>query len=258
MKEKVLKKAKAVKMLLSGFLGILLLCSCGADASTEPPDKIILSADSEQVYDINSKVDIDLETEPPDCHIPQTAFEVSGGELDLRNEKIVFTSSESGEFDIQVKYSDITSNKITLKFEDKQAIEEAEQERIAAEQAEQARIAAEQAEQERIEAERAEQERIAAERAAQERIAAEQAEQERIAAEQAEQARIAAEQAEQARIAQEQNQQANASAGEMVWLSATGSKYHNKPDCGNMNPNNARQVPLAEAQQNYEACKKCY
>ena len=120
------------------------------------------------------------------------------------------------------------SNTLTLKFEDKEAIA-------------QAQIAAEQAEQERIAAEQAEQERIAAEQA---RIAAEQAEQERIAA-------------EQARIAQEQNQQ-TAPVEAMVWLSATGSKYHNKPNCGNMNPNNARQVTLSEAQMNYGPCKNCY
>lgn len=111
--------------------------------------------------------------------------------MDFKNDKIIFTSSEDGEFDICVKYSDVTSNTVTLKFEDKEAIE---------------------------------------------------------------QARIAA---EQARIAQEQNQQAAPVEG-MVWLSATGSKYHNKPNCGNMNPNNARQVPLSEAQRKYDPCKNCY
>lgn len=46
---------------------------------------------------------------------------------------------------------------------------------------------------------------------------------------------------------------------EQVWLSATGSKYHSIPDCGNMDPTRARQIPLSDAQaQGYEACKKCY
>lgn len=46
---------------------------------------------------------------------------------------------------------------------------------------------------------------------------------------------------------------------ETVWLSATGSKYHSIPDCGNMNPNNARQISRADAEaQGYEACKKCW
>lgn len=46
---------------------------------------------------------------------------------------------------------------------------------------------------------------------------------------------------------------------EQVWISATGSKYHNKPDCGNMNPDKATQMSRSEAEsKNYEACKKCY
>ena len=239
---------KIVKTLLSGLFGFWFLILCVAAATPTPEkqlEEIILSLDSDQVYDINNPVDIVVETNPEDYHIPKSAFEITGGELDFKDDKITFTSSVDGEFDISVEYSDVMSNTLTLKFEDKEAIAQAQ---IAAEQAEQERIAAEQAEQERIAAEQA---RIAAEQAEQERIAAEQA---RIAAEQAEQERVAA---EQARIAQEQNQQ-TAPVEAMVWLSATGSKYHNKPNCGNMNPNNARQVTLSEAQMNYGPCKNCY
>lgn len=145
------------------------------------------------------------------------------------------------------------------------AQEQAEQERIAQEQAaaqaEQERIAQEQAaaqaEQERIAQEQAaaqaEQQRLEQERIAQEQAAAQQAEQERIAQEQA-----AAQQAEQQRIAQEQAA-AQAAQTSYVWLSATGSKYHSIPNCGRMNPANARQVTLAEAQQlGIEPCKNCH
>ena len=46
---------------------------------------------------------------------------------------------------------------------------------------------------------------------------------------------------------------------EMVGISATGSKYHSIPDCGNMNPDKAYQEPLSQAEaQGYEACKKCF
>lgn len=46
---------------------------------------------------------------------------------------------------------------------------------------------------------------------------------------------------------------------EMVWISETGSKYHNKPNCGKMDPNKAYQISRSDAEsQNYEACKKCY
>ena len=44
-----------------------------------------------------------------------------------------------------------------------------------------------------------------------------------------------------------------------VWLSATGSKYHKIPNCGKMNPNNARKVKISDAKnQGYTACKKCF
>lgn len=44
-----------------------------------------------------------------------------------------------------------------------------------------------------------------------------------------------------------------------VWLSATGSKYHSIPNCGRMNPDNARQVSEADAiAQGYTACSKCF
>lgn len=147
-----------------------------------------------------------------------------------------------------------------------QAAAQAEQERIAQEQA-----AAQQAEQERIAQEQAaaqaEQERIAQEQAAaqaeQERIAQEQAaaqaeqqrlEQERIAQEQA-----AAQQAEQERIAQEQAAAAQIAQTSNVWLSATGQKYHSIPNCGRMDPANARQVSLTDAQRlGIEPCKNCH
>ena len=119
-----------------------------------------LSADTNQTYDINSKVDITLKTDPEDFEIPDSAFKTSDGKLDFKDNKIIFTSSRGGNFKIYVKYANVKSNTITLYFEDKEAIaqEQAEQERIAQEQAEQARIAQEQAEQ-------AEQARIAQEQA---------------------------------------------------------------------------------------------
>ena len=42
-----------------------------------------------------------------------------------------------------------------------------------------------------------------------------------------------------------------------VWLSATGSKYHSKNNCGNMNPSKATKVSLEAAKQRYEPCKNC-
>ncbi len=47
--------------------------------------------------------------------------------------------------------------------------------------------------------------------------------------------------------------------GDMVWLSATGEKYHSIDHCGRMNPDKARQVSLEEAiSRGYEKCEKCF
>ncbi|MCB2300423.1 ComEC/Rec2 family competence protein [Clostridium tagluense] len=46
-------------------------------------------------------------------------------------------------------------------------------------------------------------------------------------------------------------------SGTMVWLSATGDKYHSINNCGRMNPNKARQVTLEEAKSSYSPCSKC-
>ena len=47
--------------------------------------------------------------------------------------------------------------------------------------------------------------------------------------------------------------------GGSVWISETGSKYHNKPNCGKMNPDKARQVTESEAQgMGLDACEKCF
>ena len=55
------------------------------------------------------------------------------------------------------------------------------------------------------------------------------------------------------------NSTSSGSGDSMVWLSATGSKYHSRNDCGRMNPSKARQVKRSEAiAEGYEACKKCW
>ena len=128
---------------------------------------------------------------------------------------------------------------------------------LVAEKVERDRIAKEEAEKKaKEEAERkAEAERLAKEEAER------KAEEERLAKEEAD--RIAAE--------QEAQQTANAGSGEssggyetteptgqMVWLSATGEKYHSINNCGRMNPANARQVTLESAQNSYERCSKCW
>lgn len=57
----------------------------------------------------------------------------------------------------------------------------------------------------------------------------------------------------------EQEESNNADVGTMVWIPATGEKYHSIPNCGRMNPDTARQVSKSEAEaMGYGPCSKCY
>lgn len=48
-------------------------------------------------------------------------------------------------------------------------------------------------------------------------------------------------------------------SGSMVWISATGEKFHRINDCGRMNPQKAYQITVDDAVANgYDACEKCY
>lgn len=47
-------------------------------------------------------------------------------------------------------------------------------------------------------------------------------------------------------------------ASDIVWLSASGEKYHSVNDCGRMDPEKARAVSRGDAiNQGYEPCSKC-
>lgn len=48
-------------------------------------------------------------------------------------------------------------------------------------------------------------------------------------------------------------------SSEMVWQSATGSKYHSIPDCGRMNPNKATEITIESAEaKGLGRCSKCF
>lgn len=54
-------------------------------------------------------------------------------------------------------------------------------------------------------------------------------------------------------------QESDPYGGRLVWISETGSKYHNKNNCGRMNPDRAYQMTRENAEaQGYEPCKKCF
>ena len=55
------------------------------------------------------------------------------------------------------------------------------------------------------------------------------------------------------------NPQPSKPIGEMVYITATGKKYHRKNKCGNTNPARTSYIPLSEAESmGYTPCSKCY
>ena len=55
------------------------------------------------------------------------------------------------------------------------------------------------------------------------------------------------------------NPQPSKPVGEMVYITATGKKYHRKNKCGNTNPARTSYIPLSEAESmGYTPCLKCY
>ncbi|NGY69121.1 coiled-coil domain-containing protein [Clostridium perfringens] len=55
------------------------------------------------------------------------------------------------------------------------------------------------------------------------------------------------------------NPQPSKPVGEMVYITATGKKYHRKNKCGNTNPAMTSYIPLSEAESmGYSPCSKCY
>ena len=257
---------KMVKSIVSLFI---MFCIISNSFSHHDMDNISLSADTGYNYNIYSEVLIEVKTAPYDCAIPENAFSVSGGEVKISGDSVLFVAQKPGVYEVFAEYEGVKSNTLVINYEDKEAIEQAEAEMKAKEEQ---RIKAETEAKVKAEAEakaRLEEEALARAREEQ-RIKAEaeaKAEQEKKAAEaKAEQERKAAE----ARTASENNynneveienisQTDTFRREQLVWLSETGEKYHNIPDRGRMNPNKARQVTQSEAERaGYGACSKCY
>lgn len=206
---------KAPKIIVSALYGIALI----AYIASPKLESVTLSADTSQIYDINSEIPIEVSTRPEDYSLSESSFNISGGQITEKDGSFVFSASREGEYTVSVESDNVDSNKLTFSIEDKAAIAKAKAEADA------------QAQKEAEEKARVEQE--AAEKAAAEQAAAQA-------------------QAEQEAAAQTQQPQE-----QMVWVSQSGSKYHSNSSCSNMK--NPTQITISEAQnQGLEPCKKCY
>lgn len=277
-REEPLRKKKYTAAL--GTLSLLSLCVLGyAQASAPDVEKISISPTSNYEMDVNSEYPINIQVQPEDARPKKLELVTDNGLLTLdysRGESscLLKSSGKTGESNVYLKTPDgKSSNAIHISVTDKKAEAEAkkkaeEEEKKKAEteaklQAEaEAKQKAETEAKQKAEAEakqKAEEEaRLQAEAAAKQQAEEEARLQAEAQAKQQaeEEARLQAE--AEAAAAQEAEAAAAQPVEQMVWLSATGEKYHRIPNCGNMNPDKARQIPLSQAEGSYQACKNCW
>lgn len=277
-REEPLRKKKYTAAL--GTLSLLSLCVFGyAQASAPDVEKISISPTSNYEMDVNSEYPINIQVQPEDARPKKLELVTDNGLLTLdysRGESscLLKSSGKTGESNVYLKTPDgKSSNAIHISVTDKKAEAEAkkkaeEEEKKKAEteaklQAEaEAKQKAETEAKQKAEAEakqKAEEEaRLQAEAAAKQQAEEEARLQAEAQAKQQaeEEARLQAE--AEAAAAQEAEADAAQPVEQMVWLSATGEKYHRIPNCGNMNPDKARQIPLSQAEGSYQACKNCW
>lgn len=277
-REEPLRKKKYTAAL--GTLSLLSLCVLGyAQASAPDVEKISISPTSNYEMDVNSEYPINIQVQPEDARPKKLELVTDNGLLTLdysRGESscLLKSSGKTGESNVYLKTPDgKSSNAIHISVTDKKA--EAEAKKKAEEEAKkkaekEAKLQAEAEAKQKAETEAKQKAEAEAKQKAEEeaRLQAEaaakqQAEEEaRLQAEaqakqQAEEeARLQAE--AEAAAAQEAEAAAAQPVEQMVWLSATGDKYHRIPNCGNMNPDKARQIPLSQAEGSYQACKNCW
>ena len=229
--------------------------------------------------DVNSEYRLNIQVQPEDARLKNLELVTDGSLLTLDYSQgetscTIKSSGKTGESNVYLKTAEgKNSNAVHISVTDKKA--EAEAKKKAEEEAKQkaekeakqkaeaeAKQKAEAEAKQKAEAEakqKAEEEaRLQAEAEAQQKAEEEARLQAEAEAQQQaeEEARLQAE--AEAAAAQEAEAAAAQPVEQMVWLSATGKKYHRIPNCGNMNPDNARQVPLSQAESRYEACKNCW
>lgn len=213
-------------------LGFLITGCTGSDKAT----RIVIKSES-TVVDIHQEIDVLVDTDPSDYDL--TKFVIVSSNPDVIKEKEItkdtmklMSLDKEGSVKIYVEEKNgEKSNEITITVEDKEKQEQIKKE-AEKKAAEEQKRAEEQA------AKEAEEKRLAEEEA--QRLAEEQAAIEAAKQEEA-----------QTQNLQSQTQQIT------VYIPRTGSKYHARPNCGNMKNPSTTTLENAQAR-GYEPCKKCY
>ncbi len=231
MKRKKIFKYSFIVILLS-----LILVSCFS--SSLSLEEIQLSCNTELTYDINEKIPVTIKTTPDDYEIPESALKSNGGKLYYdKYSNIIFESTKPGTYKIFVELDDIKSNQVTIKIEDKNTIKKKEEKKKKQQKLN------EESKKENLE-------QI-------ENLNNETVETQNIDLNKQQYNQENSNNSNQ--YTQSNNHHDSTPIEGEVWVSATGSKYHSIPDCGNMNPNKANKITLSEAQsRGLEPCKKCH
>lgn len=86
-----------------------------------------MGVDASQKYDINEDILIHCATEPSGYELDESDFTLSGGILKIIGEKIIFSASEPGTYNLYADKEGVKSNEISLLIEDKEAIKQAKE-----------------------------------------------------------------------------------------------------------------------------------
>lgn len=196
---------------------------------SDPMVSSITLSNKDIVMDINSSEKLNFKFAPDDGTSEDMEVIISKDKILSTDDEIstsknsftIHSGKKTGTVTLYLKdnRSDVASNKIKVKVEDKAAIRKAKEEA----------------------------KRKAEEKKKKEEAAKKKAEAEAAKKKAEEEAQLKAEEEAAATEAQE----------EMVWVPNTGSKYHSNPNCSNMR--DPREVTISEAKsEGFTPCKKCY
>ena len=120
-------KKKKGKGCLTVFIVLFVLGGiCTLFTRDNKLETIVLSADENNRYDINTAIPVDVKTTPSNADLKDIECETSGGELKKDGDNLLFTTEKSGSYTMYVLCGDIKSNTITITVEDKAALAEKE------------------------------------------------------------------------------------------------------------------------------------
>lgn len=267
---------KTTKGIAAGAVAVCILA--GMAGSPKQAESLELSIPfSRDEYDINTDIPVTISVSPEGSAIDGLEYFTDSNTVTF-TDSVINTGQIEGDYSFYVRSDDVESNVLSIHVVDitaqNEAARKAEEERLAKE-AEDAKAAEEQAAreaEEKVVAEQAAKE--SEEKKAAEEQAVREAEEQKLLAAQSEKANLPSanvsdvaaqpepvQQEETAVVVETPAPEENTSTpvGEMVWLSATGEKYHRINNCGRMNPAKARQVSLEDAlNRGYGKCSKCW